>query len=216
MSVSGLHVGLLGGLLLLVLRLLRVRRTLRPPVLAVFLVGYCALTGFSAASVRAAVMLMLTQLAHLALRKPDPLTTLAAAMLAVLALDPLQAWSAGFVLSFSAMLGITVLLPPFRRLFARLFPHSPERIRSLRHALGRLEQSALSLLAVSLAAQVGVRRTSTSFRSTASRSTCSSCRWLARCSRPCAPSRFFFPPFPSWGRRWDIRLPCWRGCFCGW
>ena len=156
MSVSGLHVGLLGGLLLLVLRLLRVRRTLRPPVLAVFLVGYCALTGFSAASVRAAVMLMLTQLAHLALRKPDPLTTLAAAMLFVLALDPLQAWSAGFVLSFSAMLGITVLLPPFRRLFARLFPHSPERIRSLRHALGRLEQSALSLLAVSLAAQVGV------------------------------------------------------------
>ena len=110
MSVSGLHVGLLGGLLLGLMRRMRVRRVLRLPALAVFLAGYCALTGFSAASVRAAVMLMLTLLAQLASRRPDRLTTLAAAMLVVLALDPLQAWSAGFVLSFSAMLGITLLL----------------------------------------------------------------------------------------------------------
>lgn len=75
MSVSGLHVGLLGGLLLGVMRRLRVRRVLRLPALAVFLAGYCALTGFSAASVRAAVMLMLTLLAQLASRRPDRLTT---------------------------------------------------------------------------------------------------------------------------------------------
>lgn len=155
MSVSGLHVGLLGGLLLGVMRRLRVRRVLRLPALAVFLAGYCALTGFSAASVRAAVMLMLTLLAQLASRRPDRLTTLAAAMLVVLALDPLQAWSAGFVLSFSAMLGITLLLPPLTRLFARLFPY-PEKSHPLRYALGRLGRGALSLTAVSLAAQVGV------------------------------------------------------------
>lgn len=155
MSVSGLHVGLLGGLLLGLMRRLRVRRVLRLPALAVFLAGYCALTGFSAASVRAAVMLMLTLLAQLASRRPDRLTTLAAAMLVVLALDPLQAWSAGFVLSFSAMLGITLLLPPLTRLFVRLFPY-PEKSRPLRYALGRLGRGALSLTAVSLAAQVGV------------------------------------------------------------
>lgn len=155
MSVSGLHVGLLGGLLLGLMRRMRVRRVLRLPALAVFLAGYCALTGFSAASVRAAVMLMLTLLAQLASRRPDRLTTLAAAMLVVLALDPLQAWSAGFVLSFSAMLGITLLLPPLTRLFARLFPY-PEKSRPLRYALGRLGRGALSLTAVSLAAQVGV------------------------------------------------------------
>ena len=155
MSVSGLHVGLLGGLLLGLMRRLRVRRVLRLPALAVFLAGYCALTGFSAASVRAAVMLMLTLLAQLASRRPDRLTTLAAAMLVVLALDPLQAWSAGFVLSFSAMLGITLLLPPLTRLFARLFPY-PEKSHPLRYALGRLGRGALSLTAVSLAAQAGV------------------------------------------------------------
>lgn len=104
MSVSGLHVGLLGGLLLGLMRRMRVRPRAAAAALAVFLAGYCALTGFSAASVRAAVMLMLTLLAQLASRRPDRLTTLAAAMLVVLALDPLQAWSAGFVLSFSAML----------------------------------------------------------------------------------------------------------------
>ena len=155
MSVSGLHVGLLGGLLLGVMRRLRVRRVLRLPALAVFLAGYCALTGFSAASVRAAVMLMLTLLAQLASRRPDRLTTLAAAMLVVLALDPLQAWSAGFVLSFSAMLGITLLLPPLTRLFVRLFPY-PEKSHPFRYALGRLGRDALSLTAVSLAAQAGV------------------------------------------------------------
>ena len=147
--------GLLGGLLLFLLRCLRVRRARRLPALAVFLLGYCALTGFSAASVRAAVMLMLTLLAQLTVRRPDRLTTLAAAMLAVLALDPLQAWSAGFVLSFSAMLGITLLLPPLMRLFAHLFPHA-QRNRPLRYALSRFGQGALSLLAVSLAAQAGV------------------------------------------------------------
>ncbi len=155
MSVSGLHVGLLGGLLLGLMRRLRVRRVLRLPALAVFLAGYCALTGFSAASVRAAVMLMLTLLAQLASRRPDRLTTLAAAMLVVLALDPLQAWSAGFVLSFSAMLGITLLLPPLTRLFVRLFPY-PEKSHPFRYALGRLGRDALSLTAVSLAAQAGV------------------------------------------------------------
>lgn len=98
---------------------------------------------------------MLTLLAQLASRRPDRLTTLAAAMLVVLALDPLQAWSAGFVLSFSAMLGITLLLPPLTRLFVRLFPY-PEKSRPLRYALGRLGRGALSLTAVSLAAQVGV------------------------------------------------------------
>ena len=100
-------------------------------------------------------MLMLTLLAQLASRRPDRLTTLAAAMLVVLALDPLQAWSAGFVLSFSAMLGITLLLPPLTRLFARLFPY-PEKSHPLRYALGRLGRGALSLTAVSLAAQAGV------------------------------------------------------------
>ena len=156
MSVSGLHVGLLGGLLLALLRCLRVPRKRRLPVLALFLLGYCALTGFSAASVRAAVMMVLTLLAGLAARRSDPLTTLATAMLVVLALDPLQAWSAGFVLSFSAMLGITLLLPPLKRLFDRLFPAPDRKRRPLGRAFRRFRQGALSLLAVSLAAQAGV------------------------------------------------------------
>lgn len=161
MSVSGLHVGLLGGLLLDMLRRLHVRRARRLPVLALFLLGYCTLTGFSAASVRAAVMLMLTLLAHLVARKPDRLTTLSAAMLTVLVLDPLEAWSAGFVLSFSAMLGITLLLPPLMRLFVHLFP--PIKAGSpgssgyfWRHTLRRFQRGTLSLVAVSLAAQAGV------------------------------------------------------------
>ena len=142
MSVSGLHVGLLGGLVLRVLERLRLRRGLRLVALGAFLGGYCALTGFSAASVRAAVMLLLSLLSRLLSRRPDRLTTLAAAMLFVLATDPLQAWAAGFVLSFSAMLGISLLMPPLERLGARLGNRTGRKI--------------LSLLFLSLAAQLGV------------------------------------------------------------
>src|SRR5699024_8157229 len=81
-------------------------------------------------------------LSRLLSRRPDRLTTLAAAMLFVLATDPLQAWAAGFVLSFSAMLGISLLMPPLERLGARLGNRTGRKI--------------LSLLFLSLAAQLGV------------------------------------------------------------
>ena len=155
MSVSGLHVSLLGGLLLGLLKRLGVKRSLRVAALSLFLAGYCALTGFSAASLRAAVMLLLALVAELNRRKPDRLTLLAAAMLAVLVLDPLQAHSAGFVLSFSAMLGITLFLPPLMRLGDRLLPDVEGRGAPAKF-LRRLIRGAGSLLAVSLAAQAGV------------------------------------------------------------
>lgn len=161
MSVSGLHVGLLGGLLLALLKRLGVRRRFRLPLLVVFLAAYCYLTGGTPASVRAAVMLLLSLCARLCLRSPDGITTLAAAMLAVLLLNPLDAMSAGFVLSFCAMLGITLYARPLSRRLLHLWPEPPPigenrpgaRRRRLRQ---RLHLGFFSLLSVSIAAQAGV------------------------------------------------------------
>ena len=163
LSVSGLHVGLLGYLFMLMLRAFRFRRAFQLPVLALFLAGYCALTGFSAACVRASVMLLAYLLARLLGRRADPLATLGAALLVVLAFSPLQAFSAGFVLSFSAVACISLLCPVLLDLSRRIWPPrealataglAPWR-RALR-SLGRYLGGPRSLLCLSLAAQLGV------------------------------------------------------------
>lgn len=159
MSVSGLHVGLLGGALLWLLERLRLRRGLRLCALSLFLAGYCWLTGLSPASIRAAVMLVMAFGARMLKRRPDRLTTLAAAMLAVLLLNPLDATSAGFVLSFSAMLGILALMPALSGLLERLWPglsHTGPAAPLWRRGLARFQRGLKSLLAVSIAAQAGV------------------------------------------------------------
>ena len=163
LAVSGLHVGLLGGMLMALLDRLRMRRAWQLPIVAVFLLDYCALTGFTASSIRAAVMLLLVLIARTLGRKPDPLTTLAAAMLVVLALNPLQAYAAGFILSFASVAGITLLFPVFRDALERVLPQ-PEPVKYARRSrwrrftdwLGRTLGRPAELIAISLSAQLGV------------------------------------------------------------
>lgn len=160
MSVSGLHVALLGGLLMLALERLRTPRGLSLALLAGLMGFYCWLTGFSAASNRAAVMLLLAALGHLCgLRPVDRLTTLAGGMLAVLLINPLHASSAGFVLSFSAMLGIVLYAPMLRSLWDRLWPPIivpiPKR-EPMRAALRWFQYKSKQIFIFTLAAQLGV------------------------------------------------------------
>lgn len=140
MAVSGLHVGLLCGVLIWLLRKCKVRRWPRMITVCLFLLGYCALTGFSPSSVRAAVMLWLSLLGAAFGRKSDPLLMLGTAMLVVLLLNPLDLFSASFVLSFSAMGGIALLSRPCRQALNK----------------ARLPSKLSSALGFSIAAQVGV------------------------------------------------------------
>ena len=158
MSVSGLHVALLSGALMWLLKRLAIRKAIRIPVLAVLVVLYCGVTGFAAASVRATVMLLLLLVAQASGRKPEALTTLSAAALIVLIFKPLDLFSAGFVLSFSAMAGILFLYPRLARwLRADAEPKRANGLRGqIRRGLTRLLGRPGQILAVSLAAQAGV------------------------------------------------------------
>lgn len=160
MSVSGLHVALLGGLLLFLLERLCTPRGLTLGLLTALMGFYCWLTGFSAAANRAAVMLLLGALGRLCgLRPVDRLTTLACAMLAVLLINPLHASSVGFVLSFSATLGIVLYTPMLRSLWDRLWPPIvvpvPKR-EPIRAALRWFQYKSKQIFIFSLAAQLGV------------------------------------------------------------
>ncbi len=160
MAVSGLHVGLLAGLLIGLMGRLRVSRRWQLPILAAFLAFYCLVTGFSPASVRAAVMALLTVGARALARQIDPLTLLSAALIAVLAINPLQLFTASFVLSFAAMGGILLITPRAQALLIRRSykrrrkPRTPRE--RLRRRLRALYENLAGILAVSVGAQAGV------------------------------------------------------------
>ena len=158
MSVSGLHVALLGGLMMRLLHLLKMKRAQSLAVLLAFLAAYCAVTGFSAAANRAAIMLLLSFLANLWQRRPDRIILLSSAMLLVLCINPLHAHSAGFVLSFSAMAGITLYCQVFEHWLDLLWtPFSETKPKTSGwRTLGRLQRGLKSGLALSVAAQIGV------------------------------------------------------------
>lgn len=118
LAVSGLHVGLLIGALLFLLR--RFSLKLQFTAAACFLIIYSIYTAFSEATVRASIMALSFLLSELLLRRPDSLSSLALAFLLILAVSPFSLFSAGFQLSFSAVLGLLLLYPPIKALLLSL------------------------------------------------------------------------------------------------
>jgi competence protein ComEC len=116
MAISGLHVGLVAGLVFFVARRLwsatgtPVLWLAAPPAaaLAALLAGlvYAGLAGFALPTQRALVMLAVIMYAVILRRRVAPSTSLCLALAVVLILDPFAVLSAGFWLSFGAVAGI--------------------------------------------------------------------------------------------------------------
>lgn len=120
LALSGLHVSIICGALFFVLK--RVNKYCRFGVIAAFLVVYCSLTAFPASLMRASVMTLFCMAAPLFNRRNDMLTSCSAAFLLILIINPYQLFAAGFVLSFSAVLGIALLFKPCKNLFSFALP----------------------------------------------------------------------------------------------
>ena len=163
MSVSGLHVGIVGSLLYWLLGLVGLKKS-RWGILAGFLACYCALTGFSAASMRAAVMLLLAHGVAMLKHPGDPVNGLGIALVVLLLVQPLHAFSSGLVLSVSAVLGICLIKPVLVRLTLQRLPQppaDPEQYRgfgagALKNRLRRLACRLGEGFLFSLSAQLGV------------------------------------------------------------
>lgn len=109
LAVSGLHVTVLAGALLLALR--RVSPTPRFYITGAFLLFYALLTAGAPSVIRACMMLLITLAAPLLYRRPDPLSALCLAALLILIYRPAALFYAGFQLSFLAALSIILLAP---------------------------------------------------------------------------------------------------------
>lgn len=104
LALSGLHVTVLAGVVGYLFK--RTNKYVRACAIMAFLILYCAITAFPASLMRASLMTVVSITAGLFARRSDSLTNCALAFITILAINPFELFAAGFVLSFSAVLGI--------------------------------------------------------------------------------------------------------------
>jgi competence protein ComEC len=154
-AISGLHVGVMALLLVGLLRSCGVSRQFWFLYLAPLLLIYVVATGMKTSAVRAMVMACVFWLAPLLGRKPDAATALPFAALLILAWAPTQIADVGFLLSFTVVTGLVVMVPrllsPFESL-VRPDPWMAEPEPRLRGWARSGARYLVSILAVSVAA----------------------------------------------------------------
>jgi competence protein ComEC len=116
LAISGLHVGLVCGIFLLVGSLLRLGRRGSAVMAAAGTVAYVLVLGAPHSAARAALQIVLLLAASMIQRPARPESMVAAAALILLAVEPGALLSPGFQLSFAGVVGLLALRPPILRL----------------------------------------------------------------------------------------------------
>ena len=111
LTISGLHISMLGMGSFHTLRKLRVPMKMSATTGLLIVVVYGAMIGTQAATFRAICMFSMQMAAILLGRTYDRLTGLAVAAMLLLLEEPLYVFYSGFLLSFGAVLGIMVVAP---------------------------------------------------------------------------------------------------------
>jgi competence protein ComEC len=114
-AISGLHIALIAGILVSVLRVTRCPRAVCGCLIVPALWFYTAATGWQSSAIRSTIMMSII-IGGWALQRPsDLINSLAAAGLIILVWEPKQLFQAGFQLSFFVVLSIGLLLPPLEK-----------------------------------------------------------------------------------------------------
>jgi competence protein ComEC len=117
LAISGLHVSLIGMFVFELLKKLKFPITLATIFSIIFIYSYGVLTNFSVSTNRAVVMMIILLLSTLPGKTYDMLTAMALSALIILLQNPLQVLSAGFLLSYGAVIGIAIILPCLQSLY---------------------------------------------------------------------------------------------------
>ena len=115
LAVSGMHVAVLGGLLLGVLRLLDTPPRASAAAVAVFVLLFATLAVPSPGVWRAAALVIVAALGVNLRRRVDAVQLLAVAAAALIVARPMEVYEPGFQLSFGTVLGLIVFAPPLKR-----------------------------------------------------------------------------------------------------
>lgn len=141
LAVSGMHCGYLLAIATLLIG--RHRQRLLATVTMVVLVFYVFLTGGSPSVLRACVMLSFVLIAPVFRRESDGPTSLSAALLLILLINPFAAASISLQLSFAAMAGM-LWLP--KRLYHLFIPEGERRNRAVRFVVSSVSATMGALV----------------------------------------------------------------------
>ena len=140
-AISGLHLGLIYWLLILLFKPLQKRQLkwLRPLFILTGLWLFSLLAGAQPSVLRSAVMFTCIVLGDSFARKSSIYNTLALSALLLLCINPYWLWDVGFQLSYAAVLSIVIFMQPIYNLF---------------YTKNKLLDLILKLNAVTIAAQI--------------------------------------------------------------
>ena len=158
-AISGLHIALIAGILVAILRTVQVPRFWCGAVIIPLIWFYTAATGWQPSAIRSTIMMTII-IAGWSLKRPSNLiNSLAAAAFIILLYDPQQLFQASFQLSFFVVLSIALFMPPLEKLRDRLLQTDPllpsELLPRWRRWLNAPLRVVLTSVAVSLAAWFG-------------------------------------------------------------
>ena len=119
-AISGMHLGLIYGLLVLIFRPFGKSRKMlyiRAVIIISLLWIFTLLTGAAPSIVRSAIMFTFLVLGETQKRKASIYNNLASSALLILLFDPFALWDVGFQLSYTAVLSIAIFATPIGNLF---------------------------------------------------------------------------------------------------
>jgi len=114
LAVSGLHVGLLAYIMMLVLNAFIPKRNISRILVMLFLIIYAAICLWSPSITRAAIMIILFLIAKMLQRLPITNNILFASLIIITAINPNQLFSVGLQMSYLAVFVLLNILPKFR------------------------------------------------------------------------------------------------------
>jgi ComEC/Rec2-related protein len=150
-AVSGMHVGVVFSLVAWSLRKLRMPRTVKSVLPLLVCLLFCGICNFTPSSLRALLVLTLASLVGLFCLRADGVELTAVSALILLVISPANLFSAGFLLSFSAFLGVTVLSPALLRAVKRTGFYSKKSQKG-----GTMPEKIVKFVVVVLSVQLSI------------------------------------------------------------
>ncbi len=145
LALSGLHTGIIYSMINLLLYILNFsykKRILKIILSGIILIIYCHITGYSPSVLRATIMIICYNLITFYCRGYSKYTILLFTALILLLINPNNISSIGFMLSFSAMIGIIVISPIITKAL------------EIRHLRNKIYKYITSLVSISISCQI--------------------------------------------------------------
>lgn len=126
LSVSGLHMSVIAGGMLMLMRALRLRRPIGDILTAIVVFLFMWIVEFTPSVTRAGVMYLVVILGRMTRYQSDSLNSLGFALAIILVASPSSVYDIGLWLSFTATVGILCITPRIQRSISRPLERLPQ------------------------------------------------------------------------------------------